>query len=78
MQGNALGGEGLSSLCPGIAACITLAEVNLKAVGVTDQHQEAVRQFANVASCHPSLQIINLDCNLIGEHQLLCKCRAEL
>ncbi len=67
MQGNALGGEGISKLCGGLAGCITLAEVNLMAVGITEQHQESVRLFANVASCHPALQIINLDGNLIGE-----------
>ena len=66
LQGNALGGEGLTNLCPGLAACITMSEVNLRAVGVTDQHQQAVRLFADVASCHPMLQIINLDGNLIG------------
>lgn len=37
------------------------------AVGITEQHQESVRLFANAASCHPALQIINLDGNLIGE-----------
>lgn len=67
MQGNALGGEGMSKLCAGLAGCTTLAEVNFMAVGITEQHQESVRLFANVASCHPALQIINLDGNLIGE-----------
>jgi len=57
----------MSKLCGGLAGCITLAEVNLMAVGITEQHQESVRLFANVASCHPALQIINLDGNLIGE-----------
>ena len=33
---------------------------------MTEQHKEDVRLFANVASCHPALQIINLDGNLIG------------
>ncbi|DBA78353.1 TPA: hypothetical protein ACH3X2_008291 [Trebouxia sp. C0005] len=67
LQGNALGGEGMSKLCAGLAGCTTLAEVNFMAVGITEQHQESVRLFANVASCHPALQIINLDGNLIGE-----------
>lgn len=44
-----------------------MSEVNLRAVGVTDQHQQAVRLFADVASSHPMLQIINLDGNLIGK-----------
>ena len=57
----------MTNLCPGLAACITMSEVNLRAVGVTDQHQQAVRLFADVASCHPMLQIINLDGNLIGK-----------
>ncbi len=57
----------MSKLCGGLAGCITLAEVNFMAVGITEQHQESVRLFANVASCHPALQIINLDGNLIGE-----------
>ncbi len=70
VQGNALGEEGLSNLCPGLAACTSVEEVNIRAVGLTEQHQEAVRLFADVASCHPALQIINLDGNLIGE--LLC------
>ena len=67
LQGNALGGEGLTNLCPGLAACVTMSEVNLRAVGVTDDHLQAVRLFADVASCHPMLQIINLDGNLIGK-----------
>ncbi|DBA76265.1 TPA: NACHT, LRR and PYD domains-containing protein 12 [Trebouxia sp. C0004] len=67
LQGNALGGEGMSKLCAGLAGCTTLAEVNFMAVGITEQHHESVRAFANVASCHPALQIINLDGNLIGD-----------
>lgn len=57
----------MSRLCAGLAGCTTLAEVNFMAVGITEQHHESVRLFANVASCHPALQIINLDGNLIGE-----------
>jgi len=57
----------MSNLCAGLAGCTTLAEVNFMAVGITEQHHESVRLFANVASCHPALQIINLDGNLIGE-----------
>ncbi len=57
----------MSKLCAGLAPCTTLADVNFMAVGITEQHQESVRLFANVASCHPALQIINLDGNLIGE-----------
>ena len=66
VQGNAFGGEGLSRLCPGLAACTTLVELTLRVVGISEQQQEAVRQFANVASCHAALQVINLDGNLIG------------
>lgn len=71
-QGNALGGEGLTRLCPGLAACSTLLELNLRAVGISEEQQEAVRQLADVASCHAALQIINLDGNLIGA--LVCMC----
>lgn len=65
-QGNALGGEGLTQLCPGVAACTTLVELNLRAVGITEQHKDAVRRFADVVSCHEALQVVNLDGNLIG------------
>ena len=66
VQGNALGGEGLARLCPGLAACISLEDLNLRAIGVAEEHEAAVRQFANTASCHPALHIINFDGNLIG------------
>lgn len=69
-QGNALGGEGLTQLCPGIAACATLVELNLRAVGITDQHQDAVRRFADIVSCHEALQVVNLDGNLVGANIL--------
>ena len=65
-----MGGEGLTRLCPGLAACITLLELNLRAVGITEQHRDAVRRFADVLSCHAGLQIVNLDGNLIGAHAL--------
>ena len=44
-HGNVLGSEGLSRLCPGLAACATLVELNLRAVptvGISEQQQEAV------------------------------------
>ena len=54
-------------LCQGIASCITLTQVDLRAVGVCHQDTDALRTFANVMSCHPALQDINLDGNLVGE-----------
>ncbi|KAL3141795.1 hypothetical protein ABBQ32_004469 [Trebouxia sp. C0010 RCD-2024] len=77
LQGNALGGEGLTQLCPGIAACATLVELNLRAVGITDQHQDAVRRFADIVSCHEALQVVNLDGNLVGAALLLTTIRAK-
>ena len=67
LQGNPLGGQGLADLCQGIASCVSLIQVNLRAVGLCHQDTDALRTFANVMSCHRALQDVNLDGNLIGE-----------
>lgn len=67
VQGNAFGGQGLLHLCHGIASCVTLTQVNLRAIGVCHQDTNALSSFANVMSCHPALQDVNLNGNLIGK-----------
>ena len=68
VPGDALSREALTNV--GLAACVTKvtsAEVQCRAVLLTNEHQEAVRLFASEAGCPSALLVISLDDNPKGE-----------